>query len=146
MGAVFVREVFHDLRAAGLVMELTPENGIAISPAKLLTSDLRDMIRRHRGELIKFLEVEAANDLQAPEPATTPAPAWRQADAKYLRHHFSCKTCCAAGHGRSDRCQAGANLWATYEAACEAGQRQQYRRDDHAADPGDLGDGRLLDF
>lgn len=50
-----------------------------------------------------------------PAPATTTAQAWRQADAAYLRHHFTCTTCCAAGHGRADRCTTGADLWATYE-------------------------------
>lgn len=125
MGAASVREVHHGLCSAGLVLELTPENGIAVSPAKLLTPDLRDTIRRHRPELVGFLAVEAANDLQVPAPVTTPALAWRQADAEYLRHHFRCKTCCAAGHGRGDRCKAGANLWATYETACEAGQQPE---------------------
>lgn len=61
---------------------------------------------------------QAANDAQAPAPAHD----WRQADAAYLRHHFTCPTCCAAGHGRGDRCTAGADLWASYEAACEADQ------------------------
>lgn len=55
---------------------------------------------------------QAANDAQAPD--------WRQADAEYLRHHFACKTCCAAGHGRGTRCTAGADLWASYEAASDA--------------------------
>ena len=63
---------------------------------------------------------QAANDAQAPAPATTTPPDWRQADAAYLRHHFTCPSCCAAGHGRGDRCTTGADLWASYEAACEA--------------------------
>ena len=61
---------------------------------------------------------QAANDAQA----SAPAPDWRQADAAYLRHHFTCKTCCAAGHGRGDRCSTGAELWGTYQAAWEADQ------------------------
>jgi hypothetical protein len=75
---------------------------------------------------------QAANDAPMPAPATTPAPAsstaapaltdWRQADADYLRHHFTCPSCCAAGHGRGQRCATGADLWATYEAACDAAQ------------------------
>ena len=63
---------------------------------------------------------QAANDAQAPAPA--PAPDWRQADSSYMRHHFTCRTCCAAGHGHGTRCTAGADLWASYEAACEADQ------------------------
>lgn len=104
--------------AAGLVLELTPENGIAVSPAKLLTSDLRDTIRRYRAELVELLVGEAANDPQA-----VPVLAWRQADAAYLQHHFTCPSCCAAGQGRGDRCKAGADLWVAYEAACQAGQQ-----------------------
>lgn len=69
---------------------------------------------------------QAANDQQAPVPEPAPATTaaavtdWRQADAAYLRHHFTCPACCAAGHGRGDRCATGSQLWATYEAACEA--------------------------
>jgi len=69
---------------------------------------------------------QAANDQQAPDPAQAQGttaealPDWRQADADYLRHHFACLTCCAAGHGRGERCATGSGLWTTYEAACEA--------------------------
>ena len=77
-------------------------------------------------ERTKSRPEQAANDAPTPAMAATPAPAsealtdWRQADADYLRHHFTCPTCCAAGHWRGDRCTAGAALWATYQAACEA--------------------------
>lgn len=67
---------------------------------------------------------QATTDAPTPAPATTPAPApdWRQADADYLRHHWQCPTCCAAGHGRGQRCAAGARLWNEYEAAWSAAQ------------------------
>lgn len=55
---------------------------------------------------------QAANDAQAPD--------WRKADADYLRHHFACPTCCAAGRGNGKRCPAGAGLWAIYGAAVDA--------------------------
>ena len=29
----------------------------------------------------------------------------------YHQHHFGCKTCCAAGQGRGDRCEIGVGLW-----------------------------------
>lgn len=45
---------------------------------------------------------------------------WRPLAAGYYRHHFTCQTCTAAGHGRGDRCTTGADLWASYEAASEA--------------------------
>ena len=33
----------------------------------------------------------------------------------YHQHHFGCKTCCAAGQGRSDRCEIGMGLWMVYQ-------------------------------
>lgn len=45
---------------------------------------------------------------------------WRPLAADYYRHHFTCPSCCAAGHGRGDRCTTGADLWASYEAASDA--------------------------
>ncbi len=45
---------------------------------------------------------------------------WRPLAADYYRHHFTCPICCAAGHGRGDRCTTGADLWASYEAASDA--------------------------
>lgn len=69
---------------------------------------------------------QAANDAKTPAPvpaqAVTAAPDWRQADAEYLQHHFTCKSCCAAGHGRGDRCTTGAELWTAYGAAWDAAQ------------------------
>lgn len=117
-----VTEVFDTLSAAGISLALTQEKGIVVSPSKLLTPDLRDTIRRHRAGLVEFLSVEAVNDPRVPAPAQriTTAPDWRQADAAYLLHHFTCPACCAAGHGHGDRCTAGADLWASYEAASDA--------------------------
>lgn len=75
-------------------------------------------------ERMKSRPDQAANDAPTPAPANgTGAQAlidWRQADAAYLRHHWHCPSCCAAGQGRGPRCAAGAALWSTYEAACEA--------------------------
>jgi len=45
---------------------------------------------------------------------------WRPLAADYYRHHFGCWVCIAAGKGYGQRCTAGADLWAAYEAACEA--------------------------
>ena len=64
-------------------------------------------LRQHKAELIEAL--------QAPEPVTD----WRELDRAYLAHHVTCKTCQAAGRGRSYglRCGVGAALWTTYTAA-----------------------------
>lgn len=56
---------------------------------------------------------------QRSDPYAIGAP-WRPLAAAYYRHHFTCKTCTAAGHGRGDRCTTGADLWASYEAASDA--------------------------
>lgn len=50
---------------------------------------------------------------------TTP-PAWYAADRAYQLHHASCATCRAAGANPNNalqRCPAGAELWAAYQAA-----------------------------
>ncbi len=119
MTTATAKEVITTLGVAGLSVTLTPELGLLVSPARLLTADLRQTIRGNRDALVEFLAVEAAND--APAPAPTPMD-WRQADAAYLLHHFRCPSCCAAGHGRGDRCTTGADLWAIYEAAWSAAQ------------------------
>lgn len=56
---------------------------------------------------------------QRSDPYAIGAP-WRPLAAAYYRHHFTCPSCCAAGHGRGTRCTAGADLWASYEAASDA--------------------------
>ena len=33
----------------------------------------------------------------------------------YHLHHFGCKTCCAGGQGRGDRCEIGMGLWTAYQ-------------------------------
>lgn len=52
---------------------------------------------------------------------TTPQAAldWNAADSAYLRHHFSCPTCCAAGMAAGDRarCTNGQALWDAYQLA-----------------------------
>lgn len=49
----------------------------------------------------------------------TPAPDWYAADKAYQLHHAGCATCRAAGASlhSAPRCPAGAELWATYQAA-----------------------------
>ena len=61
------------------------------------------------------------------DPYAIGAP-WRPLAAAYYRHHFTCQTCTAAGHGRGNRCTAGADLWATYEAASHAAHDTTPRR------------------
>lgn len=35
--------------------------------------------------------------------------------SEYHLHHFDCKTCCAAGQGRGERCRIGMGLWTAYQ-------------------------------
>lgn len=46
-------------------------------------------------------------------------PDWSAADDAYQLHHAGCATCRAAGSNPNtlQRCTAGVELWATYEAA-----------------------------
>jgi hypothetical protein len=69
-------------------------------------------LREHKAELIAAL--------QMPEPAID----WRELDRAYLAHHVGCKTCQAAGRGRtySLRCGTGASLWVAYTAAATGGK------------------------
>ena len=64
-------------------------------------------LRQHKAELIEAL--------QAPEPVMD----WRELDRAYLAHHVMCKTCQAAGRGRTYglRCGVGAALWSSYSTA-----------------------------
>ena len=108
MIAAAVLDTLHD---AGLVLELTPEHAVKVSPASRLTSELRTLIRNHKGELVALLE--AANDDQH-EPAKAD---WHELAATYYSHHFGCTTCIAAGRGRmyGERCADGALLWKNYQ-------------------------------
>ena len=124
MRAATLSEALGLFESVGLVMQLTPQNGISVSPAKHLTPDLRDLIRQHRAGLVEFLAAQAAptDTAQAhePAPAADPNELWRQADHAYLNHHFGCRVCCSAGKGYGRRCPTGLDLWTAYEAACEA--------------------------
>ena len=53
---------------------------------------------------------------------------WRPLAAAYYRHHFTRLSCPAAGRGHGNRCPAGADLWATYEAATDAAHDTNTRR------------------
>lgn len=44
---------------------------------------------------------------------------WRELDAAYQAHHWTCPRCIAAGQSRGQRCPMGLNLWRNYEAAAE---------------------------
>lgn len=73
------------LHSAGLVLALTPDRGLKVTPASSITPELREVIRANRDDLIRWLEVGASND-PAPQPlATIPADpdlwCWPRSDA-----------------------------------------------------------------
>lgn len=131
-------EVLGTLEAAGLTVSLTPDSGLMVSPAILLTDELRSLIRVHKAVLVDLLKRQAAeqaeNELEMLEEriavmqydgglAPDLAALMAKQHCDFLAHHWGCKTCRAAGQGRGHRCETGAPLWAAYqdaEAAADA--------------------------
>lgn len=62
------------LQSAGLVLALTPERGLKVTPASSLTPPLRELIKTHRDDLVRWLGRCASNDPASPE-ASEPPPA-----------------------------------------------------------------------
>lgn len=122
-----------ELQSAGLVLGLTPECGLMVTPASRLTPPLRELIKAYRDDLVRWLGKEASNDPATPathQPAPAPAPVnnavnslegnepadWAALDKAYMAHHLSCPACIAAGKGYGLRCGVGAALWGSYDA------------------------------
>jgi hypothetical protein len=111
------------LQSAGLVLTLTPDRGLGVTPKARLTEPLRVLIKAHREDLVRWLGRSASNDPTARVdmgiPTSPPAPAstdWQALDKAYQAHHVNCPTCIAAGKGYGLRCGTGAALWAAYDA------------------------------
>lgn len=132
MGALTVNTVINTIKAAGLALSLTPDAGLKVTPASAMTPELRDSIKVNRDALVAYLQREAANDdpseaerelieeraaIMEFDGGMDRAQAERLAllHSTYLLHHWGCKTCCAAGQGRGQRCTPGADLWAAYD-------------------------------
>lgn len=56
------RQLLADISAAGMVVSLTQDNKLKVTPARALTDELRNSIRLHKSELVGFLQRQAAND------------------------------------------------------------------------------------
>lgn len=125
-------EVLGTLKAAGLTVSLMPDSGLMVSPVRLLTDDLRYLIRAHKPGLVACLARQAVEQAESEfemleeriavmehngglEPGLAVLIA--QAHTTYICHHWRCKTCRAAGQGRGYRCEVGAPLWARYQQA-----------------------------
>ena len=53
--------------------------------------------------------------IEKAKPDTCLSDADRIRASEYHLHHFGCKTCCAAGQGRGNRCEIGMGLWTAYQ-------------------------------
>lgn len=113
--AAHVQSIFDALRDAGLTVTLKPNGQLNVAPAGRLTDELRELVRSSKADMLRWFAMQAANDLPEPaDPAT-----WKELSAAYYRHHFTCKTCIAAGQGYGLRCGVGASMWRRY-----AGERE----------------------
>lgn len=118
------------LRQGGFILSLVPGTAdrLLIKPLSKVTSEVRELIGSNRAAIVASLTAEAANDGHLTElppapnpeppsvrtPAPPPAPARRtyalpdrELDWMYLRHHWSCPTCVAAGKRGGTRCAVG---------------------------------------
>jgi len=121
------QSLLNDLRFLGLELSLTLEEGLEVRPTNLLTEELRSRVRTNKPELIKALLEEASfagNQNNLPRNARLAIDErslqlvnqkFKEAHAAYLRHHWTCQLCCAAGKRRGTRCEQGQMLWTGYE-------------------------------
>lgn len=118
-------------QAAGVSLRL--EDGkVKATGTKAAVAALIEPLRKHKAELVLWFEQKAIprevlveeyrlytrlipSASPPPEPKADPGT-WRELAQAYHAHHFKCKTCCAAGQGRGQRCGAGAALWTSYQS------------------------------
>ena len=131
MNAISASEVLHKLIAAGLSVALTPDAGLKVTPARALTDDLRNTIKMHKAVLVEYLQRDVANTLSDADQELieersaimeydggmerTQAERLALLHTRYLLHHWGCRTCCAAGQVRGQRCATGSALWQAYD-------------------------------
>lgn len=133
MMAMQPMEVLGTLTATGLAVSLTPDLGLKVSPARLLTPELCVLIQAHKPALVECLQRQAVDDQAEAEREMyveraaimefeggldrDQAEQMARLHNQYMLHHWCCPTCCAAGQGRGNRCTTGAPLWNSYQDA-----------------------------
>lgn len=70
MKALHASDLLDTFTAAGLVLSLTPDSALKVTPAKALNDDLRAAIKANKAMLVDYLQRTAANDTTT--PATDP--------------------------------------------------------------------------
>lgn len=105
-----VQSIFDALHDAGLTVTLKPNGKLNVAPASRITDELRELVRSGKADMMRWFAMNAANELPEPaEPAT-----WKELADAYYGHHFTCKTCIAAGQGYGQRCGVGTSMWRRY--------------------------------
>ena len=133
MMAMQPMEVLGTLTATGLAVSLTPDLGLKVSPARLLTPELRVLIQAHKPALVECLQRQAVDEQAEAEREmyveraaimefngeldNDQAQQMARLHSQYMLHHWRCPICCAAGQGRGNRCTSGAPLWDSYQGA-----------------------------
>ena len=110
--------IMQAVRDAGLSVSIVESGKLLVAPASRITPELRTLIRSHKADLIRCCTNQPADD---PEPPNDPST-WHELAEAYHQHHFSCKTCQAAGRGSQYglRCGVGASLWRAYQRKIDA--------------------------
>lgn len=127
------KDLLDTVARAGIHLTLTTDSGLKVTPASILTSELRDTIKVNRDALVAYLQQVAANGPSEVECElfeermailefdggidSLHAEGIALLHTDYVMHHWPCKTCCAAGIRRGQRCNLGEMLWAKYETA-----------------------------
>lgn len=62
MQALNASELLDRFTAAGLVLSLTPDSALKVTPAKALNDELRTTIKANKAMLVDYLQRTAAND------------------------------------------------------------------------------------
>jgi hypothetical protein len=113
---VKAQALIRQAQASGVALLLVDGKVKARGPREAVARLLAPL-REHRLELADALQAETMGPLPSkPAGEATEPTNWHTLDAAYLKHHFACPTCIAAGRGDryGFRCGVGAALWRAY--------------------------------
>ena len=98
-------EILADAAADGLLLALDATGRLTVAGSAAARDQWRFELVTQKDEIIDLL-------LSSQTPRD-----WRELAAEYHLHHFTCKTCQAAGRGSQYglRCGTGSALWTNYQ-------------------------------